>query len=371
MDPVPKRRRLAGSSSEVDLPIVPNQLNPDPNVLNLASYPYRIKLVRSSCDPVSPLSVYEPFVYLSGPKDRVPPMKCQITHIFPDLQGMEVGEKRFSPIMKHFGCEIKIQITRQQDNFQFQPYVSVPIIWDIEVHQSHKMISRTGKEIVSKNLLIYEHGSPVMGSPGILKRDNNPDFFGPNNNESVISEVEMEVYSKRLKEMRWPHVQHHNRGPGDRVLKVMRQNYRVNRKSLTDVSPYFQRLFDGFDGFFLRVIPLRGVRPHEFRDFLDFLQKGEEALNEGNIEDILRLSEKFEIQKNFAICENWMRNGEKSKMVSKKFKLRMAIKYGFDDLKTQIINGLNSPIEIRSVMGPHQTPPVSKLLQHRLMDLQE
>ncbi|CAL2041531.1 unnamed protein product [Caenorhabditis brenneri] len=191
--------------------------------------------------------------------------------------------------------------------------------------------------------------------------------------DKIILEVHVTIESMTGIERPWKlkHFDRADRKFTDVVLKVGEENFHVSKVVLAEQSTHFKRLLmDHSRQAKQSVMNLEGVSSEDFQVFLELVYM-EDTLTDSNIEDVLKLVEKYEAKNPGRLCEQFLIIDSKQSL---RTKMRIAEQYQFQKLKAHCLSNMKSRADVRAVMGTDSSAldaPLMRVLLEKLIQLNQ
>ncbi|EGT32707.1 hypothetical protein CAEBREN_09985 [Caenorhabditis brenneri] len=118
------------------------------------------------------------------------------------------------------------------------------------------------------------------------------------------------------------------------------------------------------------VVNLEEVSSDDFQVFLELVYM-EDTLTDSNIEDVLKLVEKYEAKNPGRLCEQFLIMDSKHSL---KTKMHIAEQYQFQKLKTHCLSNMKSRADFRAVMGTDSSAwdaPLMRVILEKLFQLNQ
>ncbi|GMT29763.1 hypothetical protein PFISCL1PPCAC_21060, partial [Pristionchus fissidentatus] len=133
----------------------------------------------------------------------------------------------------------------------------------------------------------------------------------------------------------------------DVILIVEEKKLHVSRQILARHSSYFETLFYGdFKESKLSEITLEDVELDEFLILMNLIYGTEVAIDESNVEFVLKLADRFHVKRIMDAAENWMLDDDSNLNMDLYDKIRLSCQYNLATLQDQCLSQFDEIYEI-------------------------
>ncbi|EGT54645.1 hypothetical protein CAEBREN_19434 [Caenorhabditis brenneri] len=295
-----------------------------------------------------------------------------LTHIAEKVSTL-TAENKHSDAVKHFNIPWKIRYRRSERLFTMALCCSQPRtdrIWTAATQITFKILSVNGNHVSNTVSYTFANDSE-FGCFGHLNCQWDTVLKQFVVDDKLILEVHVTIESmtgiERPEKLK--HFDRADRKFTDVVLKVGDEKFHVSKVVLAGQSTHFKRLLiDNSRQAKQSDKSLEGVTSEDFQVFLELVYM-EDTLTDSNIEDVLKLVEKYEAKNPARLCEQFLILDSNHSL---KTKMRIAEQYQFQKLKTHCLSNMKCRADVRAVMGTDASAwdaPLLRVLLERLFQL--
>ncbi|CAO4363248.1 unnamed protein product [Caenorhabditis nigoni] len=267
---------------------------------------------------------------------NVPPKNFVLKHSFKKVRTTnDVGVS--SDEEEHFGVPWKISYFNQDCHRRLYLMCLKPETresWSISVEADIKDFKKDGTHTVLSRSATFNSGKKKL------------DLGGPSSDDVFLVDLTVKItYTSGLSNSILRKFDQTAKDMSDLILKVNNRTYfYVQKLFLSCQSTWFKQVLA--DKTANSIFELKDIDSDDFQKLLEVLY-GDSAIDDSNVEGILRLAVYYSTPNPKKRCEDFLIH-KSTKSIKKK--IQMAIRYGLPDLKARCLNSLRNLADIQAVL---------------------